>query len=77
MCVPMSHPAADPLPLPSATARPRPPAKRRRLPRCDCGQPAITVIRVRVGCDPQYTVRLPLCATCLELERELHADEGD
>ncbi len=36
---------------------------------CDCGQPAITVLVVKVGCDPQYTVHLPLCLACLALEQ--------
>ncbi len=45
----------------------------RRL-RCDCGKLAVTVRLVRVGCDPQYTVRLPLCTSCLQLELELEAD---
>jgi hypothetical protein len=46
-------------------------AKQRRL-RCDCGQLAVTVLLVQVGSDPQYTIHLPLCPTCLILERELH-----
>lgn len=37
--------------------------------RCDCGQLAVTVIKVRVGTNPQYDVKLPLCASCLALER--------
>jgi hypothetical protein len=45
--------------------------KQRRL-RCDCGRLAITVRLVRVGSDPQYTIRLPLCPACLKLEQELH-----
>jgi hypothetical protein len=51
--------------------------KRCRQLRCDCGQPAIVVISVRVGCDPQYTVQLPLCAECLKLERELHGNNSE
>lgn len=41
--------------------------------RCDCGQLAITVIRVTVGTDPQYSVQLPLCASCLALEHSFDA----
>jgi hypothetical protein len=41
--------------------------------RCDCGQLAVTVIKVRVGTDPQYTVQLSLCASCLALERSFNA----
>ncbi len=49
------------------------PARSRRL-RCDCGKIAITVRLVRVGCDPQYTIRLPLCASCLQIELEMEGD---
>jgi len=42
--------------------------KQRRL-RCDCGKLSVTVIEVRVGSDPQYTVHLPLCSACLALEQ--------
>jgi hypothetical protein len=45
--------------------------RQRRL-RCDCGQLAVTLLRVRVGSDPQYIIRLPLCPACLKLEQELH-----
>ena len=39
--------------------------------RCDCGQMAVTVILVTVGeKDSRYTVRLPLCPACLEIEKE-------
>jgi hypothetical protein len=44
--------------------------KHRRL-RCDCGRPAVKVLLVRVGSDPQYTVHLPLCRDCLELEHSM------
>jgi len=48
----------------------RPYRRRRRRSRCDCGRLAVTVLTVRVGIDGAYTVRLPLCAACLELERK-------
>lgn len=54
--------------------RPRQPHKtRHRRLRCDCGQLAVTVLRLRVGSDPQYTIHMPLCPACLNLEQELHA----
>jgi len=43
-------------------------------PRCDCGKQAITVLQVRVGSDPQYTIHLPLCAACLDLEQSFHTE---
>jgi len=46
-----------------------------RRPRCDCGKLAITVLKVRVGSDPQYTIRLPLCSACLALEQSFR-NEG-
>ena len=57
--------------VPSQLRQPYKKKRSRRL-RCDCGKMAVTVIEVRVGSDPQYTVHLALCADCLELERELH-----
>jgi hypothetical protein len=48
------------------------PAKRRL--RCDCGQLAVTILKVRVGTDPQYTIHLPLCPACLALEQGFCAD---
>jgi len=39
--------------------------------RCDCGQLAVTVLTLKVGSDPQYTVHLPLCSACLALEQGL------
>ena len=48
--------------------RKRHPQRRRPL-RCDCGQEAVTIIQVRVGADPQYIIRLPLCQECLKLEQ--------
>jgi hypothetical protein len=39
---------------------------------CDCGQLAVTVIKVRVGTNPQYVVKLSLCASCLALERSFY-----
>jgi len=47
--------------------------KSRRL-RCDCGQIAITMLTVKVGSDPQYTIHLPLCRDCLALEQSFQAD---
>jgi hypothetical protein len=41
---------------------------------CDCGRPAVTVKMVKVGIDPQYTIRLLLCAECIKLEQELEQD---
>ena len=40
---------------------------------CQCGQPAVTVLTVRVGrqFDGFYTVRIPLCRTCLDLEKAM------
>jgi hypothetical protein len=40
---------------------------------CQCGQPAVTVILVSVGrpSDGLYTVRMPLCHTCLQLEQAM------
>ena len=46
--------------------------KRRRL-RCDCGKLAVTLLEVRVGSDPQYAIRLPLCSACLALEQSFHS----
>ena len=51
-----------------ASPRPRRVKKRRQTAtplRCDCGQLAVTVLLVRVGSDPQYTIHLPLCPACL------------
>ncbi len=47
---------------------------RHRRPMCDCGSPAVTIKLVKVGTNPQYTIRLPLCAACLKLEQELASD---
>lgn len=47
--------------------------KHRRL-RCDCGQIAVTVLLLRVGINPQYTIHLPLCRDCLALEHSLQND---
>ncbi len=38
---------------------------------CDCGMLAVTVLKVLVGSEPQYTIRLPLCPACLQLEQDL------
>ena len=57
----------------SSSHKPRP-VRQRRL-RCDCGQPAVTVLSVRVGSDPQYIVHLPLCPNCLKLEQRFR-NEG-
>ena len=53
------------------TPRKSHPVRRRRRLRCDCGRIAVTVISVRVGIDPQYTIQLPLCRDCLSMERGL------
>lgn len=51
--------------------RKRHPFTRQRLEYCDCGKLAVTVLQVRVGTDPQYIIRLPLCPACLKLEQDL------
>jgi hypothetical protein len=48
----------------------KPRAVRHRPLRCDCGQIAVTVLTVRVGSDPQYTIHLPLCHDCFALEQD-------
>ncbi|HNT26411.1 MAG TPA: hypothetical protein PKM21_18740 [Anaerolineales bacterium] len=48
-----------------------PPGGRGRKRRCDCGRLAVAVATVPVGLDAVYAVEMPLCAECLELEREL------
>ena len=48
----------------------KPHAVRQRPLRCDCGQIAVTVLTVRVGSDPQYTIHLPLCHECFTLEQD-------
>lgn len=41
---------------------------------CECGQPAVTVLLVRLGKDDSLsTVRMPLCQHCLDLEKEMWA----
>jgi hypothetical protein len=50
------------------------PFNRQRLEYCDCGKLAVTVLQVRVGTDPQYIIRLPLCPACLKLEQDLRRD---
>ena len=52
----------------SPAGKPRP--VRHRPLRCDCGQIAVTVLTVRVGTDPQYTIHLPLCHECFALEQD-------
>ncbi|MFZ0535068.1 MAG: hypothetical protein WAM09_18010 [Anaerolineales bacterium] len=47
----------------------KPRTGRSRRQRCDCGKLAVIELLVRVGTDPQYTVRLPLCPGCLALEQ--------
>jgi hypothetical protein len=54
--------------LSSPAGKPR--AVRHRPLRCDCGQIAVTVLTVRVGTDPQYTIHLPLCHECFALEQD-------
>ncbi len=68
--------------LASRTCPKKRPTRRRcppptRYPRCDCGLRAVTILTVRVGCDPQYTIRLPLCRDCLALEQELREAAGN
>jgi hypothetical protein len=46
----------------------KPHPKRQRHLHCDCGCLAVKVIVLKVGSDPQYTIHLPLCRECLELE---------
>jgi len=55
--------------LKPAQPPPKPHRVKQRRPRCDCGKIAVTVLQVRVGSDPQYTIRLPLCSACLALEQ--------
>jgi len=57
---------------------PLPPEKKKRRPLrcrttiyCDCGQPAVVRLRVKVGANGCYRVTLNLCPDCLALE------EGD
>jgi hypothetical protein len=39
---------------------------------CECGRPAVTVVLVTLGAeDYTYQVRMPLCAQCLQLEKEM------
>ncbi len=59
---------------PDPHRRPKRRHPRRRRVYCDCGNLAITVKEVKVGCDPQYTVRLPLCPDCLALEQGFAID---
>jgi hypothetical protein len=47
---------------------------RQRFEYCDCGNLAVTVLHVLVGSDPQYTIRMPLCPTCLKIEQDLDQD---
>ena len=55
---------------------PKPHHIRHRQLRCDCGAPAVTVLTLKVGSDPQYTIHLPLCAVCLALEQEAHRENS-
>jgi hypothetical protein len=59
--------------LQPAQPQPKPHRVNQRRPRCDCGKLAITVLKVRVGSDPQYTIRLPLCSACLALEQSFRS----
>jgi len=52
---------------------PKPHRVKQRRPRCDCGKLAVTVLEVRVGSDPQYTICLPLCSSCLALEQSFRS----
>jgi hypothetical protein len=60
--------------LTPARAAADPPARRHRRQFCDCGRVAVTVKLVKVGTNPQYTIRLPLCKACLKLEQEMRLD---
>ena len=60
--------------LKPAHPRPKPHRVSQHRLRCDCGKQAITVLQVRVGSDPQYTIHLPLCAACLDLEQSFHTE---
>jgi hypothetical protein len=57
------------------TSHPRRPhgrSRRRRPMFCECGRPAVTVVLVTLGAeDYTYQVRMPLCAQCLQLEKEM------
>jgi len=53
---------------PSKLVNKRSPGRHRRI-YCDCGQPAVIVMPVIVGINPQYVVHLPLCEACLALEQ--------
>ena len=50
--------------------------KRKRRLRCDCGKPAVTVVTLWVGIEPQYLIKLPLCSECLALENSLKSDSS-
>lgn len=39
--------------------------------RCECGGYAVAVLLDRIGAHGEYAVEIPLCASCLALEREL------
>ncbi|GIV82680.1 MAG: hypothetical protein KatS3mg051_2034 [Anaerolineae bacterium] len=41
---------------------------------CDCGEPAVCVVRVRVA---GTTMPMPLCQSCWELEQEMWRDGTD
>ena len=60
-----------------ARAKARLARQRRQRPlRCDCGQPAVTVLPVRVGKNGVYQARLPLCAECLAVEQSFGLATG-
>ena len=48
----------------------RRPLRRRTVIYCDCGQPAVARIQVKVGPNGCYTVTLNLCSDCLALEEQ-------
>jgi hypothetical protein len=50
------------------------PFTRQRHVYCDCGNLAVTVLQLRVGSDPQYIIRMPLCSACLKLEQDMEQD---
>jgi hypothetical protein len=44
---------------------------------CDCGQPAVTVLLVKVGRESEgfTSLRLPLCRACLQLEKDMWEEQ--
>jgi predicted nucleic acid-binding Zn-ribbon protein len=52
--------------------------KRRRALTCECGRPAVTVLLVKIGREDEglQTVRMPLCQSCLQLEKDMWDEQG-